>query len=115
MIEIHALPTAIEYQNFGVYTRFVTGQRTTSVTITPVVMFDKAGILSTGKLHISRMIQISTTSLATKPGLTDQITIDGKDYQFINPILVKNPGFVPYWESEIAEKIKSRTVSNPTL
>lgn len=101
MMEIHAIPTAVPYNETATYYTYVNGEKQAGVPLNPVVFYDREGRLETGMLGIIKMIQISTSVLATKPKLNDIIEIDGQEYKFISPIKKANPGFVTFWESEV--------------
>jgi hypothetical protein len=106
MIEVYALPTAKPYRVQAQYLQRINGQAQPLVTLENVVFYDKTGVLETGMLGIKYMVQISTSVLSGKPGLNDSIIIAGKEYKFMNPTIKRNPGFVPFFESEIKSTTK---------
>lgn len=116
MRECYSLPTAKPDLYTAEYSKFTNGVRASSpVTIQNVVMYDVSGRLQSGKLGINRFVQISSSTLPIMPGLNDQLMIDGKTYQIINPVKRSSPGFVTFWESEVLEIKKSELTRNPSI
>ena len=101
MIECYSLPTAKPYTVTAQYERMGTNKYEVAVTLANVVAYQNNGRLDGDRLGIKFKVQISTSLLADKPGFNDKITIDGQAYKLIDPVLKKNPAFVPFWEAEI--------------
>jgi len=101
MIECFDLPTAKPYLVTGLYQTRTNGVLDIGVEISNIVLFEKNEMVENKFVGIIRKVQISSTYLATKPDKKAQLTIDGTEYTFKDPVERKNPGFVSFWESEI--------------
>lgn len=105
MIECHELPTAnvfsAVYYTYSQATSTTKRVRNAGVTLSSVVLIERSGMLGNGLTGIKRMVQISTSILATKPKEGNEITIDDTNYKIMNPVTRVNPGFVTFYEAEI--------------
>jgi hypothetical protein len=101
MIECYTLPTARPYLVTGTYYIRTNGVTSAGVTIPNIVLFEKNEYVENKFVGIIRKVQISTTSLATRPDRTSKLVIAGQEYSFKDPIKRQNPMFIDFWESEI--------------
>ncbi len=102
MIECYDLPTAKPYLCTGTYvTRTNAGSKSAGVEISSVVLYEKNEYVENKFVGIIRKVQISTTSLATKPDRNALLIIDGVTYKFDDPVKRQNPMFVDFWEDII--------------
>lgn len=102
MLECYNLPTATPYLVSGTYyTRSSNGVKSQGVELSNIVLYETMERVENGFLGIIRKVQISTTTLATKPQRKGELVINGETYTFEDPVLRKNPLYVDFWECEV--------------
>jgi len=100
MIEVYSVPSCVPIT--ATYTKYISSVAQTPVTLNNVVFYEKNGMLENNMLGVTYNVNIATSILATKPGPTDYLTIDGIKYKFINPKLKnQSPLISPFWQSEV--------------
>ena len=101
MLECFNLPPATPYLVSGTYYTRTNGVKSIGVGLSNIVLYETRERVENGFLGIIRKVQISTSTLATKPQRKGELLINGETYTFEDPVLRKNPLYVDFWESEV--------------